>query len=166
MRRALGAALAAALVGCERPAPSGYTLLFLGRSPAAAVRGLSWAPDPEHSRLIAFDRQLAVAHALTSPRLAMPMAVASLGGAELLVTERTGEAVVLDTLGRAVREWESPDVASLYATGAAANRVVATRSPALSRTRRRSFGSSTPSGIPRRGSRRFAGRPWRTSRTW
>jgi thiol-disulfide isomerase/thioredoxin len=129
MRRALGAALAAALVGCERPAPSGYTLLFLGRSPAAAVRGLSWAPDPEHSRLIAFDQGLAVARELTSPRLAMPMAVAPLGGAELLVTERTGEAVVLDTLGRAVREWESPDVASLYATGAGANRVVATRSP-------------------------------------
>jgi thiol-disulfide isomerase/thioredoxin len=128
MRRALGAALAAALLGCDRPAPSGYTLLFLGRSPAAAVRGLSWAPDPEHSRLVAFDRRLAVVRELTSPRLATPMAVAALGGAELLITERTGEAVVLDTLGRAVREWESPDVASLYAAGPA-GRVVATRSP-------------------------------------
>lgn len=132
MRRALGAALAAALIGCDRPAPSDYTLLFLGRSPAAAVRGLSWAPDPAHSRLIAFDRGLAVVRELTSPRLAMPMAVAPLGDAELLVTERTGEALVLDTQGRAVREWESPDVASLYAAGAAgaaARRVVAARSP-------------------------------------
>jgi thiol-disulfide isomerase/thioredoxin len=129
MRGALGVALAAALLGCDRPAPSGYTLLFLGRSPAAAVRGLSWAPDPEHSRLVAFDQRLAIVRELTSPRLATPMAVAPLGGAELLVTERTGEAVVLDTAGRAVREWESPDVASLYATGAAVGRVVATRSP-------------------------------------
>jgi thiol-disulfide isomerase/thioredoxin len=129
MRRALGAALAAALVGCGRPAPSGYTLLFLGRSPAAPGRGLSWAPDPEHSRLVAFDRGLAVARELTSPGLAMPMAVAPLGDAELLVTERTGEAVVLDTQGRVVREWESPDVASLYAVDVAVGRVVATRSP-------------------------------------
>jgi len=130
MRRALGAALVAALVACNRPAPSGYTLLFLGRSPAATVGGLSWAPDPAHSRLVAFDQRLRVARELTSPRLATPMAVAPLGGAELLVTERTGEAVVLDTAGHAVREWESPDVASLYAVGAAApSRVVATRSP-------------------------------------
>ena len=129
MRRALGAALVAALFGCDRPAPSGYTLLFLGRSPAAAVRELSWAPDPAHSRLVAFDRRLAIVRELTSPRLATPMAVAPLGGAELLVTERTGEAVVLDTAGRALREWESPDVASLYAAGAVAGRVVATRSP-------------------------------------
>ena len=129
MRRALGAALAAALLGCDRPAPSGYTLLFLGRSPAATRGGLSWAPDPEHSRLVAFDQRLRIARELTSPRLATPMAVAPLGGAELLVTERTGEAVVFDTAGRAVREWESPDVASLYAVGATPARVVATRSP-------------------------------------
>jgi thiol-disulfide isomerase/thioredoxin len=90
---------------------------------------LSWAADPGHSRLVAFDRRLAVARELTSPRLAMPMAVAALGAAELLVTERTGEAVVLDTAGHALREWESPDVASLYAVGAAAGRVIATRSP-------------------------------------
>jgi thiol-disulfide isomerase/thioredoxin len=55
------------------------------------------------------------------------MAVAPVGHGELLVTERTGEAVVLDTAGRALREWDSPDVASLYA--AAGNRVVAVRSP-------------------------------------
>src|SRR5213076_3126989 len=52
-----------------------------------------------------------------------------LGGTELLVTEHTGEGVVVDTIGdgRVVREWESPDVASLYAAGA--GRVAATRSP-------------------------------------
>ena len=129
MSRALGAVLAAAALGCRAPAPGGFTLLFFGRSPAAQPGGgsVSWAPDPDHSRIIGFDGRLHVARELTSPRLATPMAVAALGPAELLVTERTGEAVVLDTAGRPMREWESPDVASLYA--AAGGRVVAVRSP-------------------------------------
>src|SRR5207302_1122167 len=63
MRHALagGAGLcAAALLACGSPAPSAppsnsLTLLFLRRSPAASLGGLSWAPDPEHSRLVAFD---------------------------------------------------------------------------------------------------------------
>ncbi len=112
MRHALagGAGLcAAALLACGSPAPSAppsnsLTLLFLRRSPAASLGGLSWAPDPEHSRLVAFDGRLRVARSVTSPRLANPVAVASLG-AELLVSERTGEGVVLDTTGRPVREW-------------------------------------------------------------
>jgi thiol-disulfide isomerase/thioredoxin len=129
MRRALGAVLAAAALGCRAPAPGGFTLLFFGRSPATQLRGgsFSWAPDPDHSRIIGFDGRLHVVRELTSPRLATPMAVAALGPAELLVTERTGEAVVLDTAGRPLREWESPDVASLYA--AAGGRIVAVRSP-------------------------------------
>jgi thiol-disulfide isomerase/thioredoxin len=127
MRRALGAALAAALLACRGPAPSRFTLLFLGRSPAAALGGRFWAADPEHSRLLAFDRQLRVVKALEHPRLATPVAVAALGPDRLLVTERTGEGVVLDTAGRVVREWESPDAASLYA--AAGGRIVAVRSP-------------------------------------
>src|SRR6266571_3725654 len=133
MRRTLGAAvLSAALVACGSPAPSGFTLLFLRRSPAAFAGGLCWAPDPEQSRLIAFDRRLQVAKRVTSPRLAMPMAVAALGDARLLVTERTGEGVVFDTAGRPVREWDSPDVASLYAAGGGrggGQRIVAVRSP-------------------------------------
>src|SRR5213593_3065746 len=130
MRRTLGggaAVLSAALLACGSRAPSGFTLLFLGRSPAASVDGLSWAPDPERSRLVAFDRQLRLARRLTSPRLGTPMAVAALPGGRLLVTERTGEGVVLDTAGQPVREWDSPDVASLYA--ASAGRIVAARSP-------------------------------------
>src|SRR5712691_6147897 len=130
MRRTLGggaAVLSAALLACGSRAPSGFTLLFLGRSPAASVDGLSWAPDPERSRLVAFDRQLHLARRLTSPRLGTPMAVAALPGGRLLVTERTGEGVVLDTAGQPVREWDSPDVASLYA--ASAGRIVAARSP-------------------------------------
>jgi len=119
MRRALGAVLAAATLGCRAPAPGGLTLLFLGRSPAASLNGLSWAPDPDHSRVVAFDGRLHIVRQLTSPRLATPMAVAPLGA--------TGEGVVLDTAGRPAREWESPDVASLYA--AAGGRVVAVRSP-------------------------------------
>src|SRR5207247_4581483 len=111
MRRALagGAGLcAAALLACAPPAPrSGLTLLFLRRSPAAFLGGLSWAPDPDHSRLVAFDGRLRVTRSFTSPRLANPMAVASLGRM-LLVTERTGEAVVFDTSGHPVREWEGP----------------------------------------------------------
>src|SRR5207237_9188970 len=95
--------------------------------PAAPLNGLSWAPDPDHSPVVAFDGRLHVARQVTSPRLATPMAVAPLGATELLITERTGEGVVLDTAGQPALEWESPDVASLYA--AAGGRVVAVRSP-------------------------------------
>jgi thiol-disulfide isomerase/thioredoxin len=130
MRRVTGggAALLLALSACRPPAPR-FTLLFLGRSPAALLGGLSWAPDPEHGRLVAFDGDLRITRRITNPRLATPMAVTPLGGTELLVTERTGEGVVVDILGggRVVREWDSPDVASLYAAGG--GRVVATRSP-------------------------------------
>jgi len=128
MRRTLGAALVAAALGaCGSSAPSGFTLLFVGRSPAAQLGGLSWAPDPEHSSLVAWDRQLTIVKRVTSPRLATPMAVTPLGGDRLVVSERTGEGVVLDTSGRALREWPSPDVASLYAAGG--GRIVAARSP-------------------------------------
>src|SRR5437588_8361 len=131
MRRALagGAGLcAAALLACASPAApsSSLTLLFLRRSPAASLGGLSWAPDPDHSRLVALDGQLRVARSFTSPRLANPVAVAALDG-ELLVSERTGEGVVFDTTGRPVREWDSPNLASLYA--AHGTEVVAVRSP-------------------------------------
>ena len=131
MRRALGAVLAAATLGCRAPAPGGFTLLFLGRSPAAPLGGRSWAPDPDQSRILAFDARLHVVRQLSSPRLATPMAVAPLGPAELLVTERTGEGVVLDTAGRPLREWDSPDVASLYTAAGreGGSRVVAVRSP-------------------------------------
>jgi len=132
MRRApaVGAALLAALSACRSPAPGGLTLLFLGRSPAAALGGSSWAPDPDNSRIVAFDHRLRVVRIVTGPRLSVPVAVAALG-ADLLVTERTGEGVVLDTAGHPVREWESPNVASLYAAtaGTARPRVVAVRSP-------------------------------------
>src|SRR3989442_9783763 len=52
MRRALGGGagrVAAALLACGPPAPppSGFTLLFLRRSPAASLGGLSWAPRSE-----------------------------------------------------------------------------------------------------------------------
>src|SRR5690349_14622567 len=123
MRRALGGgsgALLLALLACRPPAPPpGFTLLFLDRSPAASLRGRSWAPDPDASRLIAFDRDLHAVRQITGPRLETPMAVAALSHGELLVTERTGEGVVLDTTGRVLREWDSPpaDVASLYAAG-------------------------------------------------
>ncbi|HEX4573728.1 MAG TPA: hypothetical protein VH158_01255 [Gemmatimonadales bacterium] len=128
MRRALGAALGcAALVACGSAAPSGFTLLFLGRSPAAATGGLSWAPDPERGQLLAFDRELHLAHRLAPSGLTTPVAVSPLGRGELLVTERTGEGVVLDTAGRTLREWAGPDGASLYAAGG--GRIVAVRSP-------------------------------------
>jgi len=118
-----------ALTACH-PAPSGFTLLFLGRSPAARVGSLSWAPDPDHSRLVAFDGTLHVVRTIADPRLATPMAVAALHG-RLLVTERTGEGVVFDTAGTLVREWPSPFPASLYATGGGTDRIVAARSPYL-----------------------------------
>jgi thiol-disulfide isomerase/thioredoxin len=115
-RRTLGAAASlVAVLACRPAAPSGFTLLFLGRSPAASQGGLSWAPDPERSRLLGFDAQLRLARVLSSSRLGEPMAVAALGSDRLLVTERTGDAVVLDLAGNVVREWASPDPASLYA---------------------------------------------------
>ncbi|HYU28336.1 MAG TPA: redoxin domain-containing protein [Gemmatimonadales bacterium] len=135
MRRLLGAggtAVAVALLtltACRSDsAPSGFTLLFLGRSPAARIGPLSWAPDANHSRLVGFDGALHVVRTIADPRLATPMAVAPLHG-RLLVTERTGEGVVFDTAGKPVREWESPFPASLYAT--ADDRIVAARSPYL-----------------------------------
>jgi thiol-disulfide isomerase/thioredoxin len=132
MRRTLGAAgraalALAALTSCRPgPPPSGFTLLFLGRSPAARVGSLSWAPDADRSRLVAFDGDLRVVRTIANPRLATPMAVAPLGD-RLLVSERTGEAVVFDTSGAPVREWESPFPASLYASDG--RRIVAARSP-------------------------------------
>jgi thiol-disulfide isomerase/thioredoxin len=126
-RRTLGAVTVLAAFACRPAAPSGFTLLFLGRSPAARQGGLAWAPDPERSRLVGFDAQLRLARVLSSPRLGEPMAVAALGADRLLVTERMGDAVVLDTAGRVVREWSSPDPASLYA--ARGDVIAAARSP-------------------------------------
>ncbi|PYO86704.1 MAG: hypothetical protein DMD66_12850, partial [Gemmatimonadetes bacterium] len=77
---------------------------------------------------MSFDGDLHVVRTIADPRLATPLAVAPLGD-RLLVTERTGEAVVFDTAGKPVREWQSPFPASLYATGD--DRIVAARSPYL-----------------------------------
>ena len=126
MRRTLGAVLLAGLVAACRATPGGFTLLFLGRFPAATVHGLSWAPDPDNSRLVVFDGALTPLRAITGPDLAAPMAVAPLGD-QLLVTERTGEGVVFDTAGHLVREWPSPFVAAVYA--ASGGKIVAARSP-------------------------------------
>jgi thiol-disulfide isomerase/thioredoxin len=127
MRRALGAALCVVAASACRPtAPSRLTLLFYNRSPAATIAGSSWAPDPEHARLLAFDERLRLVKTLASPALAMPMAVAPLGD-RLLVSEETGDGVVLDTTGALVREWPSPFPVALYvSTG---TRIVAGRSP-------------------------------------
>src|SRR6266576_719677 len=52
MTRLLGAALLAVLVTACRPAAPRLSLLFLGRSPAALLGGLSWAPDADSSRIV------------------------------------------------------------------------------------------------------------------
>lgn len=114
-------------LACHSPADDGFTLLFLGRSPAARVGQVSWAPDAPRSRLIAFDGELHVVRTISDPRLSSPVAIAPYPDSRLLVTERTGEGVVFDTAGKPVREWESPFPASLYATDGA--RIVASRSP-------------------------------------
>jgi thiol-disulfide isomerase/thioredoxin len=114
-------------LGCRPAVDNGFTLLFLGRSPAARVGPYSWAPDAPHSRLIAFDGDLHVVRTVTNPRLSSPVAVARYPQNRLLVTERTGEGVVFDTAGTPVREWESPFPASLYATDG--SHIVASRSP-------------------------------------
>jgi thiol-disulfide isomerase/thioredoxin len=134
MRWGKGAGRAAVLVGwawigCQPAAGGGggFTLLFLGRSPAARIGEVSWAPDAGHNRLVAFDGSLHVVRTITDSRLATPVAVAPFPENRLLVTERTGEGVVFDTTGKLVREWESPFPASLYATGD--HRILAARSP-------------------------------------
>jgi thiol-disulfide isomerase/thioredoxin len=114
-------------LACHPPADAGFTLLFLGRSPAARVGQASWAPDAPRSRLIAFDGDLHVVRTITDPRVSSPVAVAPYLDSRLLVTERTGEGVVFDTTGKPVREWESPFPASLYATDG--KRIIAARSP-------------------------------------
>lgn len=129
MRRALGAALCVwAASACRPTAPSGLTLLFYNRSPAAALGGRSWAPDPDHARLLVFDDRLHLVKTLAGAELATPVAVAALGS-RLLVSEETGEGVVLDTNGAGVlvRDWPSPFPVALY--GAAGTRIVAVRSP-------------------------------------
>jgi len=113
-------------LSCKGTADTGYTLLFLGRSPAARVGHYSWAPDAPRSRLIAFDGDLHVVRTVTNPRISSPAAVAPYPDSRLLITERTGEGVVFDTTGEPVREWESPFAASLYATDG--SRIVASRS--------------------------------------
>jgi len=126
VRRLGAAALAAGLLACRPTAPS-LTLLFFDRSSAARLGALWWAPDPDSSRLLGFDSRLHVQATITNPALATPVSVASFGR-QLLVTERMGPAVVLDSLGRFVREWESPDPASVY-TAASGGVIVAARSP-------------------------------------
>src|SRR5574341_1626435 len=113
--------------GCRPAADEGSTLLFLGRSPAARLAQVSWAPDAPRSRLIAFDGDLHVVRTISDPRLSSPVAVSTMPGGRLLVSERTGEGVVFDTAGKPVREWGSPFPASLYATDG--ERIVASRSP-------------------------------------
>src|SRR5437763_978631 len=113
-------------LSCKGTADTGYTLLFLGRSPAARVGHYSWAPDAPRSRLIAFDGDLHVVRTVTNPRISSPAAVAPYPDSRLLITERTGEGVVVATTGEPVREWESPFAASLYATDG--SRIVASRS--------------------------------------
>jgi thiol-disulfide isomerase/thioredoxin len=131
MRRSLGVGAALALASCG-PAPNELTLLFLGRSPTAQLANVTWAPDPDRSRLVAFDGNLRIVRTIANPRLATPMAVARLSAGRVLVTERTGEAVVFDVAeaGTPVREWTSPFPASLYATRSSrGDHIVATRSP-------------------------------------
>jgi thiol-disulfide isomerase/thioredoxin len=129
MGRALGAVLCLwAASACRSPAPSGLTLLFYNRSPAAALGGRSWAADAGNARVLAFDDRLHPVKSLNGAALAMPMAVSTLGN-RLLVSEETGEGVVLDTAGAGslVREWPSPFPVAVYA--AAGSRIVAARSP-------------------------------------
>ena len=89
---------------------------------------VSWGADPARSRLVAFDGQMRIVRVIADPRLASPVAVAPWEGTQLLVTERTGEGLIVDPAsGTVIREWPSPFPASLYATGGV--RVVASRSP-------------------------------------
>ena len=124
MSRRWAIGLAFLLAGCDGGRTSSYTLLFFRRSPTAQVGNNTWAPDVDGSRLIVFNgtRPLrTLAGAATAPVAATAL------GPHVLVSELTGEGVVLDTAGRLIREWSSPHPAALYA--ASGDRVVASRSP-------------------------------------
>src|SRR5436190_4626453 len=116
-------------LGCRPTPDDGFTLLFLGRAPAARIGRYSWAPDAAHSRFVAFDGDLHVVRTVTNPRIATPVAIAPYPGSRLLVTERTGEGVAFDTTGQPIREWDSPFPASLYAADGGGSRIIASRSP-------------------------------------
>jgi thiol-disulfide isomerase/thioredoxin len=136
MRRALGrvggAALWLAVSACRPTTPSppsgGFTLLFFGHSPSAALAGRFWVAVPDSNFLVAFDSALHVTRVVSNTRLNTPVAVAPWRG-RLLVSELMGDAVVLDTSGRWLRDWEGPFAVSIYAGGGAGDRVVAARSP-------------------------------------
>ena len=132
MRLTLGAALVvvAAASACRSggEAPSGFTLLFFHHAPAAPVGDRAWVPDPDHSRLIAFDRALRPVRTLAGPAIALPMSVAPIGK-DLLVSEESGDGVVLDSAGHQVREWGSPAPFAVAQYSAAGGRIVASRSP-------------------------------------
>src|SRR3989442_5972653 len=102
MARGSGAALLAAMLTACGPAAPSLTLVFLGRSPAATLGGRSWAPDPDSSRVVAFDGALRVVKTLTSPRLATPMAVAPLA-CRLPFGRRSGLGTRLARGGRPLR---------------------------------------------------------------
>jgi thiol-disulfide isomerase/thioredoxin len=111
------------LLGCtDRSAD--VRLLFFRRSPVAQVGNTTWAPDVPASRIIIFEgtRPLRV----LSGAATMPVAAAPLGP-YVLVSELTGEGVVLDTAGRLIREWSSPHPVAVYSSSG--SRVVAVRSP-------------------------------------
>lgn len=127
LRRALvGSAALVAALACRPSRSNRLTLLFFNRAPAATAFGRSWVPDPDHSRLLAFDGNLRPVRIVTSAALAQPMTVAAFGS-HLLVSEQTGEGVLVDTTGGLVAEWDSPFPVSLYA--AAGSHIVAVRSP-------------------------------------
>ncbi len=111
MRHALGAALlivaAASACRSDGGAPSGLTLLFFNHSPAAIVGDRSWVPDPDHSRLVAFDRALQPVRTLAGPAIALPMSVTRLGS-DLPVSEEAGDGFVPGPAGYHLPQWPSP----------------------------------------------------------
>jgi thiol-disulfide isomerase/thioredoxin len=127
-RRRWDAALALVLVASACARADRLTLLFLGRSPAATVGGLSWAPDPGRSRLVGFDGLRAV-KTLSGSWLSQPVA-ASPAGHHLVVSELGGDGLLVDPAsGRLIREWPSAFAVALYAGTAAGKAIAASRSP-------------------------------------
>jgi thiol-disulfide isomerase/thioredoxin len=124
MRLLPGVLLLAAVAACGQ-AP-GDKLLFFRASPTAELDGLTWAPDPETGQLIALNRDLHVVKTLTS--VSQPVAISAYCG-HLLVSEYTGQGVLLDTAGHVLAEWDGPFPASLYSADGC--RLLASRSPYL-----------------------------------
>ena len=90
MHRTLGAGVAAVFVAACGPTPNELTLLFVGRAPTAHVANVTWAPDPDRSRLVAFDDHLRIVHTIAGHRHDLPARAPGVDNAQFVSRRDAG----------------------------------------------------------------------------